>query len=134
MLFCSATKNQGFQFPVSNTNWYFIFQVFKYPTRKWPFQVYFKKSSVWSPYAQSWRRQLYLGLMSCYLLGPTLVVNNNVEVAQLLPQISRLFCPKCWSNYFLYWFDLFQKISKGTLRLQEDLWKIWKSVNKTLIS
>jgi hypothetical protein len=28
------------------------------------------------------------------VLGPTTVVNNNDEVAQLLPLISRLFWPK----------------------------------------
>ena len=41
-----------------------------------------------------WRRQIRLELLSCYLLGPTAVVNNNVEVAQLIPLISRLSCQK----------------------------------------
>ena len=48
--------------------------------------------------------------------------------------ISRLFCSKGWSNYLLNWSDLFQKMNKLTLRLKWFLWKIWKIVNKTLIS
>ena len=48
-----------------------------------------------------WRRQIRLELLSCYLLGPTAVVNNNVEVAQLIPLISRLSCQKIEVPYFL---------------------------------
>ena len=46
----------------------------------------------------------------------TTVVNNNVKVAQLLPQISRLFCQKGWSNYFMYWFELFLGLKIHTVK------------------
>ena len=43
MVFKPRFQNPGFQFPVSYTNWYFIFQV---KPENDHFQVYFKKSSL----------------------------------------------------------------------------------------
>ena len=88
-------QNPGFQFPVSNSNWYFNFQVFKFQTRN------IEQLNNTNPESHEYFWQIFLSfqLKSSFIL--VTVVRQNFDLLQIFQIMTSIFT----LHYPVLWLD-----------------------------